>query len=66
MPIYRYRCTVCQHEFEEIMGHKDPNPACPAMLNEASRYDENCFGDTVRIPSIPGPPQGGPTPRFYR
>ena len=66
MPQYKYRCLVCNHEFEMIMGVKDPNPACAALNDTPLDNDARCFGETVRIPSLPGPPLGGSTPRFYR
>jgi putative FmdB family regulatory protein len=64
MPIYRYRCTVCGHEFEDLAGVKDPNRACPNQ--DWSSTGAACMGDTVKVPVPVGPPQGGPTPRFYR
>ncbi len=60
MPQYKYRCTICAHEFEDIRGVNEPNPSCPLP------HDTDQFVPTVRIPSIPGPPQGGSTPKFYR
>jgi putative FmdB family regulatory protein len=30
VPIYEYECRECGHEFEELMRHTDPDPACPA------------------------------------
>ncbi len=29
MPIYEYRCTRCEHEFEELVFDRDATPACP-------------------------------------
>jgi putative FmdB family regulatory protein len=29
MPVYDYRCEVCEHPFETRHGFNDPPPACP-------------------------------------
>jgi putative FmdB family regulatory protein len=30
MPIYEYRCTTCDHRFEELLSTStSPAPACP-------------------------------------
>jgi putative FmdB family regulatory protein len=30
MPIYEFQCGACEHEFEVVMGVKDPKPRkCP-------------------------------------
>jgi hypothetical protein len=57
MPFYRNRCTTCGHEFEEFASVNAPAPICVIA---------GCPGETVHVPQIVGPPQGGPTPRFYR
>jgi putative FmdB family regulatory protein len=28
MPLYDFKCTVCEHIFEQRQKYKDPNPAC--------------------------------------
>lgn len=68
MPFYRYRCEH-GHEFEDLQSVNAENPTCPELTGEA-QFDGDitglCGAPTKRIPSVPGPPQGGPTPRFYR
>ena len=29
MPIFEYKCTQCQHEFEELVKNQQANPKCP-------------------------------------
>jgi putative FmdB family regulatory protein len=29
MPIFEYRCTKCEHEFEDILAASAPAPPCP-------------------------------------
>ena len=29
MPVYRYRCNECSHEFEEMRSFEDELPECP-------------------------------------
>jgi putative FmdB family regulatory protein len=40
MPLYHYRCTACQHEFEQLVHTRDgavvTAVACPACHSEAS------------------------------
>jgi putative FmdB family regulatory protein len=58
MPLYSFKCTGdCERVIEEIRKVDERNDmmTCPT-----------CGGDMVHTPSVPGPPQGGPTPRFYR
>lgn len=67
MPFYKFRCTVCGHEFEDFQGVNDANPPCPSdAVPPDPIVGQWCGGETVKVPSVPGPPQGGPTPRFYR
>ncbi len=33
MPIYEYRCTACDHEFEQLVRPGD-TPACPTCKGE--------------------------------
>jgi putative FmdB family regulatory protein len=58
MPLYSYECQGDCHRVIEEMRSVDTRRdmmTCPT-----------CGGDMVLVPSMPGPPQGGPTPRFYR
>lgn len=34
MPVYRYRCNVCGHEFEEIHHFEDDLPECSECESE--------------------------------
>jgi putative FmdB family regulatory protein len=34
MPLYRYRCNECGHEFEELHGFEDELPECPECESE--------------------------------
>lgn len=70
MPFYDYRCTVCGHEFDDMKSVSDPNPPCPNELEHRDASGEfdgmyQCGGPTVKIPSKPSPPLGGPTPIHY-
>jgi putative FmdB family regulatory protein len=40
MPIFEYRCTKCEHEFEDIVRSSDPPPVCP-----------NCGAETEKLMS---------------
>jgi len=37
MPLYEYLCTSCDHEFEELVGLKEPPPICPLCSQEVKR-----------------------------
>lgn len=38
MPIYKYECEQCGHQFEDLRSFSDPNPeACPACQADAVR-----------------------------
>lgn len=38
MPIYKYECEQCGHQFEELRSFSDPNPeACPACQSSPVR-----------------------------
>ncbi len=43
MPLYEYRCKVCDHLFEKLQSVKDDEPPCP-----------NCGGETMRLISASG------------
>lgn len=70
MPVYAYRCTSCGHIFEEMMGMKDPNPACPRVLDHITTMSGDaaviCLGESVKVPSPVSRPLGGDTPIHYR
>ncbi len=34
MPIFEYRCSVCEDEFEHLVLKKSPPPTCPACGGE--------------------------------
>jgi len=34
MPTYKYRCQQCGHVFEGQAKMSDPNPPCPANVND--------------------------------
>ena len=35
MPLYDYRCTTCDHEFEALVRPQDPPPTCPSCRSGA-------------------------------
>ena len=37
MPIFEYRCQVCNDRFEELMRRSDPDPVCPACGDDDVR-----------------------------
>lgn len=58
MPLYTYKCTGECGRTDEMMRkveERDDQCACPT-----------CGAEMVKVPSLPGPPQGGPTRKFYR
>ncbi len=45
MPIYKYKCTECEHEFEALQTMKEkPLKKCPHCLSEDSL--EKCISIT--------------------
>ncbi len=34
MPIFEYRCSVCGDEFEHLVLHSSPAPACPSCESQ--------------------------------
>ncbi|MFQ5494833.1 MAG: zinc ribbon domain-containing protein [Phycisphaerae bacterium] len=37
MPIYEYRCTTCEHRFEELVRANEKRPAaCPKCSSQAT------------------------------
>ena len=58
MPIYTFRCEVCnntQEEVASVSGETVPSVKCSACGSRKLR----------KIPSVPGPPRGGDTPKFH-
>jgi len=56
MPIYEYRCSGCDHKFEELVRSADEPVACPACANAevkrllsvfSSGRDAKSFGGTA-------------------
>jgi putative FmdB family regulatory protein len=37
MPIYEYICSLCNHEFEELVGLNELPPSCPLCAQEVER-----------------------------
>ena len=48
MPLYAYKCSDCEREFEKIQKMSDPNPPCP-LLKEEDVDGETCGGKTERL-----------------
>ncbi len=55
MPIYAFRCSKCEHEFEELVTRMDDTAPCPAcgskkvdrgITTPADHRGESCKGDT--------------------
>ena len=42
MPLYEYRCKVCDYLFEKLQSVNDDDPSCP-----------NCGGEVLRMISAP-------------
>jgi putative FmdB family regulatory protein len=55
MPVYTYECPFCDHT-EEVYR---------AIMDETEVECPKCAESMDRIPSVPSPPQGGPTKKFY-
>jgi putative FmdB family regulatory protein len=56
MPFFDYLCSACGHT-DEMMHPIAKAPGevlCP-----------KCGAVMKRVPTLPGPPRGGDTPRFY-
>ena len=65
MPFYTFRCTN-GHTFDDMQSVNAENPTCPievGSIGEAT--DTVCGRTTVKVPSVPGPPKGGDTRKFY-
>lgn len=57
MPMYRYLCQKCSHQFSQIVKMSDPNPTCPKPVDQdpsSAAYDptrevELCGGETAKL-----------------
>lgn len=63
-PFYAFRCTQ-GHVFEDMQSVSAENPLCPIQMAAPGGGCEDCGRSTVKVPSIPSPPQGCPTKKFY-
>jgi len=54
MPIYRYRCETCGHEFEDLGKFEESEKPCG---RSELGLEMACTGTAKRIPSIPAPAQ---------
>jgi putative FmdB family regulatory protein len=57
MPIYEYVCMQCETHFEELVGVRDPDPACPSC--GASRVAKQ-----LSVFAMHGGGQDAPSPSF--
>ena len=61
MPIFEYRCSDCQVEFEKIVLRKGENPACPQC--ESLEVEQLLSSFAVASPDgmpTPSPSESGP------
>lgn len=49
MPVYEYRCRKCGHQFERMQRVNDPNPPCPAVLDEDRTAPVTCGAVTEKV-----------------
>ena len=55
MPLYDFRCKVCEHVFEVNQKMDDPNPPCPHVWAEAMGESVDdwspviCGGETEKL-----------------
>jgi putative FmdB family regulatory protein len=62
MPIYEYRCTACDHGFEELVRSADEKIACPSCASPKVTRLMSVFSSGRDIKSFAGgaePPSGG-------
>ncbi|WP_419782062.1 FmdB family zinc ribbon protein [Maridesulfovibrio sp.] len=62
MPIYEYKCNVCDHEFEELVfSSSAENPACPECKSSDTEKLLSSFsaGASFSDPVPSMPPAGG-------
>jgi putative FmdB family regulatory protein len=51
MPIFEYRCTKCEHIYEELVARADsPAPACPKCEARVSEKLMSVFAGHVSSP----------------
>jgi len=65
MPIYEYRCTRCDHDFEELvrLGTQDTEVPCPSCGEHHARRKVSTFA--VRGSSSPAPSSSGCGPSGF-
>ena len=66
MPIYTFRCTRCEHVFEELQTISATPPPCPYEIAGPGGGTEPCAAPTVKVPSAVSRPLGGDTPIHFR
>jgi len=66
MPFYTFRCTN-GHTFDDMQSVNAENPTCPIVIEptDVNGPIEFCGRSTVKVPSVPGPPKGGDTRKFF-
>ena len=62
MPIYEFVCMECESHFEELLGVRDADPACPdcgagRVARQLSVFAAH--GGTAEQPSFGGPVSSG-------
>lgn len=65
MPLYRYRCTSCGFEYDDIAPMDSVNPTCAELVPNETDANARCRGAMVRVPSAIGVRVQGGTPKFY-
>lgn len=62
MPIYEYRCSACDHGFEELVRSVDEKIACPSCASPKVKRLMSVFSSARDIKSFAGgaePPSSG-------
>ena len=54
MPIYEYRCSACDHAFEELVRSADERVACPACASPKVKRLLSVFSSGRDIESFAG------------
>lgn len=44
MPIYEYKCTECEEDFEELVSGSDPVVSCPKCGSKKAKKKLSLFG----------------------
>jgi rubredoxin len=71
MPYYRYRCTQCGYEYDDLAAMDAPSPECPNLVAQTPGIGADgtcrCSGAMVRVPQMTGTPRvlRGATPTHY-